>query len=202
MALLGRWMVRLLAAPEFFGAHRALPWLALGWSLYGLYLVFVAISGRARITSRNFPAAACGLAVNVALLLLLVPAGGAALGSEGAGIALCGAYVAMLVVMYALTRKLFTVAFQWRRLGQLTALLGAIAVSGELLLPTSGLGGFASRLAWLGLVPATLLLTRFFEPHELAGARTLLADARRRVVDFRAGHGDLEAYSEDPLRDV
>ncbi len=44
VALLGRWMVRLLAAPAFFGAHRALPWLALGWALYGLYLVFVAIS--------------------------------------------------------------------------------------------------------------------------------------------------------------
>ena len=138
MALLGRWMVRLLAAPAFFGAHRALPWLALGWSLYGLYLVFVAISGRARVTSRNFPAAACGLAVNVVLLLVLVPASGAALGSEGAGIALCGAYAAMLVVMYLLTRGLFSVAFQWRRLGQLTALLAAIAVSGELLLPTSG----------------------------------------------------------------
>ena len=57
-------------------------------------------------------------------------------------------------------------------------------------------------MAWLALVPASLLLTRFFEPHELAGARALLADTRRRVVDFRAGHGDLEAYAEDPLRDV
>jgi O-antigen/teichoic acid export membrane protein len=202
VALLGRWMVRLLAAPEFFGAHRPLPWLALGWSLYGLYLVFVAISGRARVTSRNFPAAACGLAVNVVLLLVLVPASAAGLGSEGAGIALCGAYVAMLIVMYVLTRSLFTVAFQWRRLGQLTLLLAAVAVSGELLLPTSGLAGFASRLAWLALVPASLLATRFFEPHELAGARALLADARRRVVDFRASRGDLEAYAEDPLRDV
>ena len=74
VALLGRWMVRLLAAPQFFGAYRALPWLALGWALYGLYLVFVVIAGRARVTSRNFPAAAAGLAVNVALLVLLVPA--------------------------------------------------------------------------------------------------------------------------------
>ena len=56
VALLGRWMVRLLAAPRFFDAYRALPWLALGWALYGLYLVFVAIAGRARVTSRNFPA--------------------------------------------------------------------------------------------------------------------------------------------------
>jgi len=202
VALLGRWMVRLLAAPEFFGAYKSLPWLALGWSLHGLYLVFVAISGRARVTSRNVPAAACGLAVNVVLLLVLVPAGAAGLGIEGAGIALCGAYAAMLIVMYVLTRNLFTVAFQWRRLGQLTLLLATVAVSGELLLPSAGLAGFASRLAWLALVPAALLLTRFFEPHELAGARALLADARRRVVDFRASQGDLEAYAEDPLRDV
>ena len=73
VALLGRWIVRLLAAPEYFGAYKALPWLALGWALYGLYLVFIVIAGRARVTSRNFPAAAAGLAVNVALLVLLVP---------------------------------------------------------------------------------------------------------------------------------
>ncbi len=61
VALLGRWMVRLLAEQRYFDAYKALPWLALGWALYGLYLVFVAISGRARVTSRNLPAAAAGL---------------------------------------------------------------------------------------------------------------------------------------------
>ena len=35
--------------------YSALPWLALGWALYGLYLVFLAISARARVTTRNFP---------------------------------------------------------------------------------------------------------------------------------------------------
>jgi O-antigen/teichoic acid export membrane protein len=202
VALLGRWMVRLLAAHRFYDAYRALPWLALGWALYGLYLVFVAIAGRARVTSRNFPAAAAGLAVNVALLLVLVPAGGAGLGIAGAGIALCGAYAAMLVVMYALTRSLFKVGFEWGRLAQLAAILAGVAVSGELLLPSHGLAGLASRAAWLALVPAALLLTRFFHPHERAGARALVADGRRRVGAFRAGHGDVEAYAEDPLRDL
>ena len=117
VALLSRWMVRLLAAPQYFGAYRALPWLALGWALYGLFLVFVAITGRARITSRNFPAAAVGLAVNVALILLLVPGSGAGLGIAGAGIALCGAYAAMLAMMYLFTRRLFRVGFEWGRLG-------------------------------------------------------------------------------------
>src|SRR5437588_605055 len=146
----------LLAAHRFLGAYRALPWLALGWALYGLYLVFVVITGRARVTSRNLPAAAAGLTVNVVLLLLLVPRSGANLGIAGAGIALCGAYVAMLLVMYLLTRGLFEVGFEWRRLMQLTAILGGVALSGELLLPTHGpgvvlRGGLAQSLAALGM---------------------------------------------------
>ena len=180
----------------------ALVLLSLGWALYGLYLVFVAISGRARATSRNLPAAAAGLAVNVALLVLLVPRSGAGLGIAGAGIALCSAYAAMLAVMYLLTRGLFDVGFEWRRLLKLVVILAAVAVSGELLLPTHGAGGLLARVAWLALVPAALLLTRFFHPHELRAARSLAADGRRRVGAFRARHGDIEAYAEDPLRDV
>jgi O-antigen/teichoic acid export membrane protein len=202
VALLGRWMVRLLAAHRYFDAHRALPWLALGWALYGLYLVFLAIAGRARVTSRNLPAAAVGLAVNVALLMLLVPASGANLGIAGAGVALCGAYAAMLAVMYLLTRSLFRVGFEWGRLLQLGTILAAVAVSGELLLPTSGAGGLFARAAWLALVPLALLLTRFFHPHEWAQASALITEGRRRVRVFRARHGEVEAYAEDPLRDL
>jgi O-antigen/teichoic acid export membrane protein len=202
VALLGRWMVRLLAGPAYFGAYKALPWLALGWALYGLYLVFVVIAGRARVTSRNFPAAAAGLAINVALLLLLVPHSGAGLGIAGAGIALCGAYAAMIAVIYLLTRSLFRVGFEWRRLAQLLTILAGVAVAGDLLLPTHGFAGLVLRAVWLVLVPALLLLTRFFHPHEWAQARALVADGRRRVASFRAGHGDVEEYADDPLRDL
>ncbi|HKH79878.1 MAG TPA: hypothetical protein VJ996_07640, partial [Solirubrobacteraceae bacterium] len=202
VALLGRWLVRLLAAPEYYGAYRALPWLALGWTLYGLYLLMIAITGRARVTQRNLPAAAAGLAVNVALLFVLVPSGGLGLGLAGAGIALCGAYTVMVAIMHLLTRGVFAVDFQWRRLAQLAAIFTAVAVSGELLLPTSGIAGLALRGAWLALVPGLLLATRFFAPHERAQARALLADGRRRVAAFRAGHGDVEAYAEDPLKDL
>ncbi len=92
LALLGRWVLRLLTAPAYFGAYRALPWVALGWAMYGLWVVFLVIAGRAKVTTRNFPAAFAGLAANIMLLVLLVPP----LGIAGAGIALCGAYVVML----------------------------------------------------------------------------------------------------------
>lgn len=202
VTLLAPWIVRLLAAPEYFGAHAALPWLALAWALYGLYQIMIVITGRARATSRNLPPALAGLGVNIALLLWLVPHSRANLGIAGAGIALCGAYVVMLAIMHVLTRRVFAVSFEWVRLGALTLTLAAVTLTGELLLPSHGLAGLVLRILWLALIPGVLLATRFFSPQERAQARTLVLDARRRVSAFRAAGGDVEAFAEDPLRDV
>jgi O-antigen/teichoic acid export membrane protein len=177
LALEGRWILRLLAAPAYFGAYTALPWVALGWAMYGLWVVFLVIAGRVKVTTRNFPAAIAGLAANVALLLVLVPAWGLA----GAGIALCGAYIVMLTVMHLLTRRAFPVEFEWLRLAHLVLVVGGMAAAGELLLPTSGAVGFLSRaLVFVAIVPV-LLLTGFAHGTELRQARELLARARRAV---------------------
>jgi O-antigen/teichoic acid export membrane protein len=164
ITLLGRWIVRLLAADAFFEAHEALPWVALGWALYGLFLVFVTIAGRAKVTTRTFPAAAAGLVVNVVALVLLV----GPLGIAGAGIALCAAYLVMLVVVHLLTRRLFHVPFEWRRLGTIVAIVGGISVAGELALPTAGPAGFAARSAAWAAIPLALLLARIFTVGQLA----------------------------------
>jgi O-antigen/teichoic acid export membrane protein len=178
LTLEGRWIVRLLAAHSFFGAYRALPWLALGWAMYGLWVVFLVIAGRAKVTTRNFPASLAGLVANVILIVLLVPS----LGIAGAGVALCGAYVVMLSVMHLLTRRAFAVAFEWRRLAQLCAVIGGMAVAGELLLPTHGAVGFVTRAAVWVAIPGALLLTGFAHPQELRGLRSLAAYARRAAA--------------------
>jgi O-antigen/teichoic acid export membrane protein len=175
LALLGRWVVRVLAAHSFFGAYKALPWVALGWALYGLWVVFLVIAGRAKVTTRNFPAALAGLAANIVLILLLVPP----LGIAGAGIALCGAYVVMLGIMHVLTRRAFTVSFEWRRLAQLCVVMGGVAALGDALLPTAGLVGFVTRAAALLAVPLVLMLTGFFHARERRQVRALLARVRR-----------------------
>jgi O-antigen/teichoic acid export membrane protein len=182
LLLLGRWMTRLLVAPQYFEAHKALPWLALGWALYGLFVIFVVIAGRAEVTTRNFPAAACGLAANVGLLFVLVPP----LGIAGAGLALSGAYVVMLVVMRLLTRRLFHVAFEWGRIAQLALVLGGAAAAGELLLPTDGLVGFLTRAAVTLALPLLLGLTGFYRAEERALLARMLAPLRRRA---RGGNG-------------
>jgi O-antigen/teichoic acid export membrane protein len=183
LALFGRWVLRLLAAPSYFGAYRALPWVALGWALYGLWVVFLVIAGRAKVTTRNFPAALAGLVANVVLLLVLVPG----LGIAGAGVALCGAYVVMLTVMHLLTRRAFAAAFEWRRLIQLAVVLGGMAAAGDLLLPTHGAVGFLSRAAVLAAMPLVLLGTGFAHRQELEQARNLLNRVARRAREPAPG---------------
>ncbi|MBV8220491.1 MAG: polysaccharide biosynthesis C-terminal domain-containing protein, partial [Solirubrobacterales bacterium] len=178
LALLGRWVLRILAAPAYFDAYKALPWVALGWALYGLWVVFLVIAGRAKVTTRNFPAALAGLIVNVVMIVLLVPS----LGIAGAGIALCGAYVVMIGVMHFLTRRAFAASFEWTRLIQLVVVLGGMSVAGDLLLPTRGLVGFISRAAVLATMPLVLTATGFTHVEEREQARVLLARARRGIA--------------------
>lgn len=176
LTLESRYIIRFLAPHAgYYGAYRAIPWVSLGWALYGLWVVLLVIAGRANVTRRNFPAALVGLVVNVLLLLVLVPRYGIA----GAGVALCGAYVAMLAAMHLLIRRAFPVNFEWRRLAHLVVVVGGLAVAGELLLPTSGFLGFTERTAVAIVIPPALWLTGFLHAAEIqqgvAGARKLRA---------------------------
>lgn len=176
LTLEARYIIAFLAPhPGYLAAYTAVPWLSLGWALYGLWVIFLVIAGRAQVTRRNALAAAAGVLVNLGLLVVLVPV----LGIAGAGIALCGAYLAMLAVMYALLRRVFPVAFEWRRLAQSVLVCSALAVAGSLTLPATGPAGLLLRAVAFVLILPVLALSRFFTPVELAGGRRLLARLRR-----------------------
>jgi O-antigen/teichoic acid export membrane protein len=170
VTLVGRWAVRALASnPDFYPSSEALPWVALGWALYGLVLVLVTVAGRAKVTTRNFPATLAGLVVNVILLVTLV----GPLGIAGAGIALCGAYVVIVAVLHQLTRHLFRVPFEWGRLARAVAVLATLGVGGELLLPTHGAVGLISRLAVLAAAAPLLVAAGVVTPAELRALRRI-----------------------------
>ncbi len=144
LALEGRWILRLLTTPRLL---RGLSGDPVGVARLGDVRAVGRAAGDRRAregdSQRNFPAALAGLVTNVVLLLVLVPP----LGIAGAGIALCGAYVAMLGVMHLLIRRAFAASFEWRRLAQLVVVIGGLAVAGDLLLPTHGFVGFLTRAA-------------------------------------------------------
>jgi hypothetical protein len=87
----------------------------------------------------------------------------------------------MLGVMHMLIRRAFPVSFEWRRLAQLAIVMGGLAVAGDLLLPTSGFGGFALRaLVFLAIGPV-LWGTGFVHRAELDQGLALLRGLRARI---------------------
>jgi O-antigen/teichoic acid export membrane protein len=162
MWLFSRWIVRALAAPQFFDSYEAIGLIATGVTLYALYMVLVVILGRTGRTEFNFPATIAALIANLALNLALVPS----LGIVGAGLALVASYVVVVALMYVFTQRLFPVPYQWGRLARVLLVSAVLVGLGELLLPTEGFVGLAARIVlWLAY-PAVLLLSGFFTDEE------------------------------------
>jgi O-antigen/teichoic acid export membrane protein len=165
-----RWIVRLLAAPEYFPSYQAVGLVATGIALYALYLAMVVILGRTGRTEFSFPATIAAVVTNVLLNLLLVPSNGIV----GAGLALVASYVIVLGLMYLFTQRLFRVPYEWRRLALILLSAAAIVGAGEVLLPTSGAIGLLSRgVLWLAY-PLVLFALGFLHPEERSGLGDLL----------------------------
>jgi O-antigen/teichoic acid export membrane protein len=162
MWLLSRWLVRALAAPEFFGSYKVIGLLATAATLYALYMVLVVILGRTGRTEFNFPATGAALAANIVLNLALVPP----LGIVGAGIALVASYIVVLALMYVFTQRLFPVPYEWGRLLRVLTVSTVLVGLGELLLPTEGFAGLLLRLLFALAYPFALLATGFFTKGE------------------------------------
>jgi len=162
MWLFSRWIVRLLAAPQFFDSYEAIGLIATGVTLYALYMVLVVILGRTGRTELNLPATVAALVANVALNVLLVPP----LGIVGAGLALVASYVVVVALMYVFTQRLFPVPYEWTRLARVVLTAAVLVLLGESLLPTAGAAGLLPRIALWLLYPALLLLSGFFTEEE------------------------------------
>jgi O-antigen/teichoic acid export membrane protein len=184
-----RWVVRALAAPEFFDAHKAIPLVSIGVTLYALFLVLSVTIGRTGRTEFNFPVTAVALACNIALNMILVPRHGLV----GAGLALVGAYLVMLALMYAVTRRLFPLPIEWWRIVRIVVLAGGGYAFAELVLPTTGIDGFLLRAAVVPAFWLALYLAGFFHSSEIERLRQLGRRLRRADSDRLEAAEDLEA---------
>ena len=175
--LLAPWLTEALADDRFYEAHEAVGPLAAGTALYALYLVLVIILGRTGRTELSFPATAVAVVVNVGLNLLLVPDHGII----GAGVALVVSYAVVVALMHAITRRLFVVPYEWRRLALAVALAAALIAIGELAIAQRGLGALGLTLALCATYPAGLYALRFLSPEERERLPLLLERVRARV---------------------
>lgn len=148
-AALGPPIFRLIFPPEYEAGAAVLPWVALGYALYGVYFVptqlLVLIEGR---SGWLWTGTATGAIVNLGANLLLIPR----VGIQGAAQATAIGYAAMLFVVSAYAWKTVSVRPQLRTGRVLTLVLFSAALTGVV---TSSSGPHAT---WLVALPASCVV--------------------------------------------
>ncbi len=210
--LLARWLLRALAADEFFSAYEVVGPLAAGIALYALYLAMVVVLGRTGRTEFGLPATAAAVVVNIGLNLWLIPEEGIV----GAAIALVASYVVVVIIMYVFSQRLFRVPYEWRRLGLILLAAGGLVAFGEAVLPTDGLDGFLERVLLWFAFPVLLVVCGFLTREERVEIRrwmepgaisSRLAELRSAGAgsegddDERSHHGAVPETFEQAQRD-
>ncbi len=173
-------LVALMTTPRFAGAAVIVPWIALGVSFQGFYLL---TSIGLNITKRTeyYPlATGLAAAVSVSANLLLVPRYGI-LGSAWANAL---AYAVLATVSFIFARRFYPMTYETGRIARIVAAAGTAYVAGRLLpagLPPAA--GLAARAVVVGSVFFLLLgALRFFGADELSRIRALVGRLRRPGV--------------------
>jgi O-antigen/teichoic acid export membrane protein len=163
LAVLAPWLVDFLAPPAFVRSADAVPLLCFSVVAYSGYTVLAIGIGRARQTQYNWIVAGAAAAVNVVLNLALIPP----YGMMGAAVATLVAYLVLFVAMWVNSRRVYPVAYQWRRVITLAAVAAGLTVLGV------AVGSLPLAIALIVLYPLALLPLGFYQPAELARLRRL-----------------------------
>jgi len=182
IAVLGREIVIIMAAPSFAGAAQVVPVLAAAMIFFcadNVFQVGLLIKGHSnRLSSARWVAAV----LNILLNWLLIPR----YGMMGAAVATLLSFITSAVLIGYRAQKVYFVPFEYRRYAHMAAAtvvpLGACLLLPEMQLWAAVLAKFC---CWL-IFPLTLLGTRFFSRAEWAGMQQLLAGIEWRAWRRRA----------------
>jgi O-antigen/teichoic acid export membrane protein len=165
LGALAPWLVQAMTDPRYQRAEKGVALLAFAGAVYAGYTVLAIGSGRARRTQLNWIVTGAGAAVNVGLIVWLVPR----YGMVGAAVATLAAYLALFIGMTWYAQHVYPVSYQWRRVA--TA-LGAGA--GLTVAARAGHLGLAPSLLLVLAYPLVLAVLGFYLPAERARLRRLV----------------------------
>jgi O-antigen/teichoic acid export membrane protein len=166
LGALAPWIVHLFDPKHHFTRSAdAVPILCFATAAYSGYSVLAIGVGRMRQTQLNWVVAGAAAAVNIALNVILIPR----YGMIGAAVSTLAAYVTLFGGMWARSRQVYAVPYQWRRLLTLSAAAVALTILGRVLdsLPVA--------IALVLVYPVVLLPLGFYQPAEIKRLRRLVA---------------------------
>ena len=192
LALVAPWFLRLLTTEPYWGATAAITPIAIAGPLYGGYFIAAIGVGRKKKNKFNWLVVAFAALVEVGALLVLVPRYGVA----GAGWSLVIAYGVMFALMIWREHRVFPVPYPWGRIVRIPIVL-AFAFVATLVIPDSGVGPLALRLAVAAAIPLGYVAVGFLTRAEISEVRALLRRRRQQEPLPKAGDSPAEAAAGD-----
>jgi O-antigen/teichoic acid export membrane protein len=166
-------VTRFVAGVSYTDAAPVVPFVAIGFVLYGVAnIIVVGIYLRER-TYHVSVAMICGAAVKIVLSVLAIPV----MGVLGVALATLVAFGVVVLYFLLVLRKLFPVAYELTRILKIV-LAGLISYLLLAVIPMSGLHAVAVKVAGSLLFLAILWLLRFPSPDE----KQRMAEALKRLV--------------------
>ncbi len=154
--------------PAYWSGLSIIPIILGAYYFNGLYVNFAA-SVYIRKRTKYLPAITGAAALaNVALNFLLIPY----YGIWGAAWATLGAYLLSAVLMYRLTRRIYPLRYEWKRV--VTSVGICLMIFALAIFTTSEMGlwgGLLARCAWILVYPFLLFVLGFFKREEIALTR-------------------------------
>ena len=169
LGALAPWLTQAMTDPRYQRAEKGIALLAFAGAVYAGYTVLAIGSGRARRTQFNWVITGVGAAVNVGLIVWLVPR----YGMVGAAIATVAAYVVLFVGMTLYAQHVYPVSYQWRRV--ITALGAGVGLT---VAARAGHLGLAASVLVVLVYPLALALLGFYLPAERARLRRVVPSFR------------------------
>lgn len=183
LAALSYDVVRIMTPPRYYDAAIVIPWIALGVTFQGVYLL-TSIGLNITKQTQYYPiATAISAGVSVGSNLLLIPRFGL-LGAAGSNTL---AYATLAGVSFVFSQRCYPMRYEWARIARLVgaALLGWAAGVWVLPRSTPALIGLLGRGVTVTAVYFGVLFgSGFFRPGEMARMKTILASLplRRRTA--------------------
>ena len=187
-------LVALMTAPSFQHAAAVVPWIAMGVTLQGVYLL---ASIGLNITKRTeYYPIATGIAavVSVGMNLALVKP----FGILGSAVANTTAYAVLAAVAWWFSQRVYPIPYEVGRLVRLTMAAVGAFLAGRLLVPQLDhplIGLLVRGVVVVATYAAILLVSGFFVAGELRELKGLGARLRRRRV-IEPGSGTAELAGE------
>jgi O-antigen/teichoic acid export membrane protein len=185
-------LIRGATVPGFFQAARVVPWIAIGVTFQGIYLL-TSIGLNITKHTEYYPVAT-GIAAGVNILCnaVLIPR----FGILGPAYSNVISYAVLAFVALYFSRRFYPISYEWSRLGRVV-LAGVVAyLLATMLLPMrlyAPLGVALRGSVVVAVYFGCLAVTRFFQPRELVRLRQLVRQLRATRAARKAIEQEEEA---------